>query len=37
MVEVWVNSVGMLGMVWVKDREEAEGWRVVGCDAGIPR
>ena len=40
--EVWVNSVGLLGMVWVKDWMEAEGWRVVGCDnvlraVGIPR
>lgn len=40
--EVWVNSVGMLGIVWVKDREEAEGWKQVGCEnvlkgVGLPR
>ncbi|KAF8425230.1 hypothetical protein EV426DRAFT_561657, partial [Tirmania nivea] len=40
--QVWVNSVGMLGVVWVKDREEARGWKEVGCEnvlkaVGIPR
>ena len=40
--QVWVNSVGMLGMIWVKDREEAMGWEEVGYEnvlkaVGIPR
>lgn len=40
--QVWVNSVGMLGMIWVKDREEARGWEEVGYEnvlkaVGIPR